>query len=78
MTWKELKELIEKMSPEEQEMFVIIWSEHDCPKPIRHLSKEEDIYVDIWDCYCNKEYADSHPEDDMELVLEKGEYCLKS
>lgn len=79
MTWKELKDLINKMSPEEQGMSVIIWAEHDCPRPVQHLCKmEEDIYVvDDWDSYCSKEYAEAHPEEDIELVLEEGEYCLR-
>lgn len=79
MTWKELKELIDKMSPEEQEMTVMMWSEYDWPRPVQYLKEiEEDIYAtDGWDNYCNEEYAKAHPEEDIELVLEKGEYCLK-
>lgn len=79
MTWKELKKEIEKMSSEEQEMTVMIWSEYDCPRPIQRLRKmDEDIYsVGDTDSYCSKEYAEEHPEEDIELVLKKGEYCLR-
>lgn len=80
MTWEKLKNLIEEMSSEEQKMSVMIWSEYDCPRPIRHLHKiEENIYtVDDRNSYCDEKYAKAHPEKDIELVLEKGEYCLKS
>lgn len=79
MTWKELKEYIEQMSPKEQESIVMMWPEYDCPKPIQHLHKiDKDIYVvDGWDSYCSKEYAEAHPEEDIELILQKGNYCLK-
>lgn len=80
MTWKELKEQIEQMSIEDQKMSVMIWSEYDCPRSIHHLIQvERDIYaIDGEDSYCDEEYAKSHPEYDTELVLEKGEYYLKS
>lgn len=79
MTWRELRELLDKMSSEEQGMPVMIWSEHDCPRPIQHLHKiEEDIYaINGGDFYCNEECAKDYPKEDIELVLEEGEYCLK-
>lgn len=79
MTWKELKERIEQMSPEEQEGIVMMWSEYDCPQPVGHLRKvENNLYtVDGWDSYCDDNYAKAHPEKDIELVLEKGDYYLR-
>lgn len=80
MTWRELKELIDKMSPEEQENVVMIWSDNDCPRTAEYFKKvEKNIYCDWWDSYCyDEDYIKSHPEEDVELVLEKGEYYLKS
>ena len=79
MTWKELKEAIEQMSIEEQEATAMVWPEYDCPRPISHLSKiKANIYtVDGMDIYCDEKYAKDHPEEPIELVLEKGDYCLK-
>lgn len=79
MTWKELKECIEQMSPEEQTGIVMMWSEYDQPRPAKHFSKaDENLYVvDGWDSYCDENYTKVHPEKDIELVLEKGDYYLK-
>lgn len=79
MTWKELKECIEQMPPEEQTGIVMMWSEYGQPQPVEHFSKaDENLYVvDGWDSYCDENYAKAHPEKDIELVLEKGDYYLK-
>lgn len=80
MTWKELKELIEQMSPEEQNKSVIIWTvEYDIPRPANRLSKryENLYYIHGLDAYCDEKYIKDCSEEDIELVLGKGEYCLK-
>lgn len=80
MTWKELKELIEQMSPEEQETSIMIWSEYDIPRPVQHFRKiGRNIYtVDNGDYYCDDKYVEDYPEENAKLVLKEGEYCLKS
>lgn len=75
MTWKELKELIEKMPPEEQEKPVMAWDRDEFPKSVKYLSySNENIYSNGIDV-CLESDFDEYPKE-LKLVLQKHQYYL--
>ena len=76
MTWKELKERIEQMSPENQKDEVIFLDSYDCLKLVTGLfNSSENVYSDGIDVY-SEQYFKGYP-DRLELVLKKGNYYFK-
>jgi len=79
MTWKELKNRIEKMPEEEQEKNVTVWAEE---KPIWDavLSRcSEDLYWNNnWDCSYYKSDLEEEELNDpgTYLIARKGHYYL--
>ena len=75
MTWKELKEHIEQMSPENQEKPVMVWDTYSFPKPANGLFDHgENVYSDGNDPY-SETYFKGYPER-LTLVLQKHQYYL--
>lgn len=80
MTWKELKDRIERMTPEEQERSVVGWGE-DTPIKDAVLAKlDENLYYNAnWDCCVYG--SDCEPEDLTDpgtyLIAKKGLYYLE-
>lgn len=72
MTWKELKERIEQMSPEEQERAVKLWPRSGTPRNVYLRSTASDIYSDGNETY-SEFYAKSNPGI-FYIVLRKNEY----
>lgn len=72
MTWKELKERIEQMSPEEQECVVKLYPRKGIPRPVYLRSTISDIYSDGNDMY-SEFYAMNTPGI-FDIVLRKNEY----
>lgn len=78
LTWAKLKEKIEKMSEEELNENVKIWSEEIPLESECYLEKEnEDLYYheDFDYCYPESE-LDNYTKEECVLVLEKGKYFL--
>lgn len=77
MTWKELRELINQMSPEEQEDTVMIWGKYrSIPDPAEKLERLiMDMYYDGTKRYFRKN-TDSCPNKSFKLVLKKGKYYI--
>ena len=80
MTWKELKEEIEKMTPEQQGQEVITWGERNPMRPTSLAVCDENMYSnDDWDFCCLE--SDLAPEDrddpGTDLYAKKGTCYLE-
>ena len=75
MTWKELKELIEQMSTEDQDAKVIVWDRDEFPKPVKGLfNQDENVYKNwLYTCFESDLKGNSN---EWKLVLKEGEYYL--
>lgn len=80
MTWKELKDRIEKMTPEEQDKTVVGWGE-DTPIRDAVLAKvtEDMYYNENWDHAESESDISTEELADPEtsLIAEKGLYYLE-
>lgn len=76
MTWKELKELIEQMSPEEQNAKVIVWDRDEFPKSVNSLlNQDENVYKSWLNIYFESDLKERN-SNELRLVLKEGEYYL--
>lgn len=75
MTWKELKELIEQMSPEEQDSKVIVWDRDEFPKSVDGLFNQDENVYKNWLGTCFESDLEGN-SNEWKLVLKEGEYYL--
>jgi len=75
ITWKELKEKIEKLTEEQQNAKVLIWGESTpITEAFFDIASEKDCYADDWDfatCESDLEERDNESPG-FELIVSKG------
>lgn len=79
LTWKKLKERIEKMSEEEQNQSVKVWGDDTtlCKEVTFDVAEENLYWHDDFDYYCCLESElDSYTPEECTLVAEKGTHYL--
>lgn len=80
ITWREIKELVNKLTEEQLDATVIMWQEEGAITDIDAFQLEEDHYIDLDDsengCFPESECEHLEPDTKFKKVYDKGHPVL--